>query len=808
MLTYSMIKTALDQYEREKSAISYLLSIFHEPAYIHDLRSFARDDKSELSANDYLLVTRIVFDNLAQDARASTPLLHRLKEILPKYVTTLQQNRALSLACISTVRQHKTTEKRQKCADTIADYFSKIPSECTKELNELSKYDKNLYQLHALTSLEKAKELSNSHWKMVCAHETPRSLALIFEALQNVELLCSETINATVAHPYLARLEDAVRILLRAKLPVNVYFADLLKSNGPNVLALAFVVLHVAGLPVTEYQQSLSLHECPFATASVLSTLDAAGALNPVTRANVLHRKYAEGVNLDLSFQALKRAKIDTKDNLLALLQHSDPYQVSKIFEILVIHGFYTPKLRAAILARTKIKPLLYSISLMEKEKFLSHDLLNLTLAHAEPDDLIYTLNIFKKAGLLNIDNRNRTVELTSIKPFTDIVVYLINAGQLLNQTNLNRLFENPGFVIALVNSPIRDNVPTDLLTQTHFDDLFALYMQTIDNPDQAVAAIRNYINNTILRINEPNQINTVNTHQSTHTASVHESASQSARRLKETYPNIEIEKCFLEIEIWLHTLDTSSSSNGPTALIPHQNAAAQRAISRLGESNSAYGNYVDRASDTSTAELLALIWHGIHDEQHRQGTLDDALLLLRDGLYECQREYNLDSQGKEADLNSADRPTCAAGTFNKLMEKMQGILPQVEIQMITKQTAALKLPIVVKEVLVAYLKDNENRDKLIDSIKTNGIEAVWSQIKPKIAEELFAEFGRLYQDISDPNFTAMIETGIYVPIDEEFLYRLKTTQTLSSSSSSLFYHSTAGSSSSNQHQHSAISKP
>ncbi|MGJ3495464.1 hypothetical protein ACR9PT_12960, partial [Piscirickettsia salmonis] len=46
-----------------------------------------------------------------------------------------------------------------------------------------------------------------------------------------------------------------------------------------------------------------------------------------------------------------------------------------------------------------------------------------------------------------------------------------------------------------------------------------------------------------------------------------------------------------------------------------------------------------------------------------------------------------------------------------------------------------------------------------------NGLQIIYSDVKDKISERMFCEFGSLYRDRSDPEFIALIDTGIWVEI-------------------------------------------
>ncbi|AKP74566.1 hypothetical protein Psal006b_00822 [Piscirickettsia salmonis] len=119
--------------------------------------------------------------------------------------------------------------------------------------------------------------------------------------------------------------------------------------------------------------------------------------------------------------------------------------------------------------------------------------------------------------------------------------------------------------------------------------------------------------------------------------------------------------------------------------------------------------------------------------------------------------------------LAADDKPICAAGAFNKILEKLQGVHPSCEIVFITKELASLKLPKVVVEEVTQYLnemkKDLTSFADIVNSIAAKGLQIIYSDVKDKVFERMFGEFGSLYRDRSDPAFIALIDTGIWVEI-------------------------------------------
>ena len=66
------------------------------------------------------------------------------------------------------------------------------------------------------------------------------------------------------------------------------------------------------------------------------------------------------------------------------------------------------------------------------------------------------------------------------------------------------------------------------------------------------------------------------------------------------------------------------------------------------------------------------------------------------------QRGYNLDVDGK--DNLGEDNFICTGSTFNKLMEKLNGIHQDVDIYFITHPGAMAKFPKIVQKHALAYL--------------------------------------------------------------------------------------------------------
>ena len=257
--------------------------------------------------------------------------------------------------------------------------------------------------------------------------------------------------------------------------------------------------------------------------------------------------------------------------------------------------------------------------------------------------------------------------------------------------------------------------------------------------------------------------VQNINEAQSTHTSSVHRSVSDSARRLSDRYGE---QLKGLHLDMTVDSITTYLSAL-PAGLI---NDAAKRCLVRLIEVQYVY---TDTVSNVSTRQLLALSWLAIHDEELRIGSLEDALKQFVEGLYECQRGYNLSDTGIDH-LALSDSHICVAGTFNKLVEKLAGIHPDVVIIFITSKLAGIKLPRLVKEEAERYLMETTNPKTASDFVsitsqlvllEKEGISAIWTFIKDKVSARLFEEFGSLYTNEKDQRFIDLIDSGLYTDL-------------------------------------------
>lgn len=248
---------------------------------------------------------------------------------------------------------------------------------------------------------------------------------------------------------------------------------------------------------------------------------------------------------------------------------------------------------------------------------------------------------------------------------------------------------------------------------------------------------------------------------QSIHVASVDQTISQSAIRLLNRYQSqiedVGLEAIIENIRTYLDSLHNNSQKN----------TAAKRAFSRI---TACDYTFTDPRSNVTTRQLLALVFLAIHDTDKRTGNLEDAKNKFVEALYEIQRGYNLSANG--TDNGKEDKIICTTGTFNKLIEKLQGIHSDCDIRYITSLSASYKLPIVVREAAMVHLaiSDNPNKTKeqfrftpLMAQVKEHGLETtIWNDIKQQVISLMFEEFGggSLYPEIDNLDFQALIDAG------------------------------------------------
>ena len=258
----------------------------------------------------------------------------------------------------------------------------------------------------------------------------------------------------------------------------------------------------------------------------------------------------------------------------------------------------------------------------------------------------------------------------------------------------------------------------------------------------------------------QPQVLPGLNYAENTHTASVHRSVSDSAKKLLARYSSMisgaGLDNTIRSLKNYVSSLPNTSEKH----------RAAKRCIARITAPDYVF---TESGSQVTIKQLLALTFLAINDNEQRRGSPEDANKQLVEGLYEIQRGNNLSEAGDDDGIFQ-DYLICFSGAFNKLIEKLQGIHPDCEVHFVTGLTAGYKLPIVVREEAMRYLsqraspqnvQDYLEARRLIEQVKQDGdVGVIWEQIKDHVHGCMFNEF----ESVND--LTGIVAGGQCVPFD------------------------------------------
>jgi hypothetical protein len=282
------------------------------------------------------------------------------------------------------------------------------------------------------------------------------------------------------------------------------------------------------------------------------------------------------------------------------------------------------------------------------------------------------------------------------------------------------------------------------------------------------------------------------NNSQSTHTSSVHQASSATARRLQQRYRfselglferlglfnyNYSLEGVLATVETYLNGLSDNAGPMRGVANSISVHAAAKRCLTRFKTDNA--WDYVDAGSGVSIKKLVALVFLGVVDNSRRiEGcTKEDALSHFVEGLYEIQRGNNLNERGVD-NVSRIDRSICPGGAFNKLVEKVRCFHQDGEMIFMTLQSAGAKLQIVAVEEAEVYLNSlqGDEREQCLSNLRNDGtLESIKDAICQNVSCRIMDEFSSLFQNnINHTGFTGLLEQIQYVPSDS-LLQRLNT---------------------------------
>ena len=462
--------------------------------------------------------------------------------------------------------------------------------------------------------------------------------------------------------------------------------------------------------------------------------------------------------NLVTLFITLKTAGILTTNNINILNTYDKLYFFGKGLMNLYNAGILTQQHFDYLHSSDKTKALATAFIVLHQAGILIPQNIDVLVRHPTQEQIAPILVDLKDSGILGQQNFDVVTQHHNIVALS-CPIYMLNRAGILTQASFSNLLDQSHQVLL---DPVIADVLWTRLSESHIAAHWEAILNAAIQPNP-LYAIRGLVQ-TIFGEHEAQAQVELNDRQSTHTASVHRTVSDSAANLFRRYgADIDAEKLdgiIAEIGEWVASLSDD---------LIHD--AAKRAFARLAEP---YYSYTDEVSDVSTRQLLALSWLAIHHEDLREGSLDDAYAQVAEGLYECQRGYNISDAGH--DLGGIDEPICTAGTFNKLVEKLAGIHPDVVVQFITPKTAGLKLAKLVKAAVYDYLETISHpstvagflsTSRLLKLVEKEGMAPIWPFIKSKVTAQLFDEFGSLYTSRFDQRFLDLIDVGVDVELGE-----------------------------------------
>jgi hypothetical protein len=536
-----------------------------------------------------------------------------------------------------------------------------------------------------LRALESTHFLTKDFFMMASRIENTNSLYNIFSFLPT-GILSKDNIPIILKHQNLNELESAM-LICRVGRFLNTLNKESLQSliicKHPENLAKAYAFLNRSDLLNQENVKLVANHQTPLELAEMMHFLKSVNLLNESNQKKIINHPNLK--ELLYNCKVLNFEKILNQLSFQDIAEHEKPVNLT---EALII---------------------------LNMEKLLNEERRKALLQTSDPSELARTFALLNRNNILTADNYNRVVQHGVIKNLLDVVQKL-HSEALLTQERFLNVLNNPSLLTDNIKLNFWNILPPHLIREN-----WATIIEISRGQNSEARLIR--FAARLLNPDAETMQETINPMQSTHTASVHQSVSESAQKLMQRYgKKLDIEKTMKEMTAYIVGLDDKTQ----------EQEAAKRAIVRLNEPSY---TFEDPGSKVSTLQLLALFWTAIQDEKNRICTLEDGKKLLIQALYEIQRGYNLNNSSQ--DQGGDDRQICAAGTFNKLIEKLQGMHPDAEIQYITKATASAKFPLIVKKRALEYFEKSSEEERA-QFLKIPEItDKLWDKIKDVVIKDM-----------------------------------------------------------------------
>lgn len=250
----------------------------------------------------------------------------------------------------------------------------------------------------------------------------------------------------------------------------------------------------------------------------VLVTLKTEGVLSPTIQEAVLQHPNPQFLKTGL--RTLMQAEPLSLENVTLMVHHPHPKQLGDAMECLVEHGLY-PLYRSTILNHPPPYDFALNLSHLNEVGLLSEQNVAVLDEHAELEDIAFCLGTLNLVGLLNQENFN--------------------------------------YITAPAYQPLVVSLIWYLLPPQAIHNHWAQILQVVWHPHPEHALLN--LSANILQINPipavPEDI--LNDAQSTHTASVHKSVSNSAKKLAIRYGHaLQIPLIMVDIQQYLQSLDAT----------------------------------------------------------------------------------------------------------------------------------------------------------------------------------------------------------------------------------------------------------
>lgn len=383
---------------------------------------------------------------------------------------------------------------------------------------------------------------------------------------------------------------------------------------------------------------------------------------------------------------------------------------------------------------------------------------------------------------------------------------------QALQQSHLDGIFKYREAFDELRSREVRNyfsRIPPGIISPQTLTDI----IQSLDqNPTYTVEEQRTLIREhiaEICRLFMPNPApqqqqrvvarppaNTrLNPNQSTHTSSVEQSASESAKRLFDYFkkegvtlhPRFTIDRFLTELLKLKNTFKNAEELNSQH---PHLDTAITFLDNMLNTITRKRPDYRNEDSGVSTTELMTMAVLSLDEKALRTHVgdtgvetiteRDDARNRLIEGLFDIRRGYNLDENFN--DLGGDSNGICSVGTFNKIIQAMCGINNLVSLIFITKYLAIEKLKTTIREQASIYLRglpqittqDKENYARILNELKSEGtVEPISKDIRVDVLRIFKEDAGSLYN--SEAEISDVIDTSInFAQLDDNFFTKLE----------------------------------